>query len=85
MFADIDEQEKIIRILKDEPQFKRDLYGSLFDRGSADSYYHRQRNPHWWPKGRHGDRVTELTAAEISEYNAGYDYNERYGDKKIWD
>ena len=77
-------QERIIAILKDEPQFKRKSHGSLFDRGCADSYYHRQRTPHWCPTGRHNERVTELSAEEIAEYNAGYDYNELCGDKKDW-
>lgn len=77
-------KERIIAILKDEPQFKRERHGSLYDRGRADSYYHRQRNPHWCPVGRHNERVTELTAEEITEYHAGYDYNEQFGDKKNW-
>lgn len=65
------------------PQFDRERHGALWDRGSADSYYHRSRDPHWYPEGTgHGTRVTELTADEIAEYNAGYDYNEASGDKK---
>jgi len=26
-----------------------------------------------------------MTAEEIAEYDAGYDYNEQYGDKKNWE
>jgi hypothetical protein len=60
-------------------------HGYPFDRGSADSYYHRPRNPHYYPNGTYnGDAVTELTEAEIQAYHAGYDYNEEYGDKKDW-
>jgi hypothetical protein len=78
--------EKIVRILKDEPQFKRDRHGSLFDRGSADNYYHRGSSPHWWPEGTSiGQKITDLTTEEIAEYNAGYDYNEEFGEKKRWD
>ena len=67
------------------PQFDRKQHGGLYDRGSADSYYGRPRDPHWYPKGTYkGDKVTELTAEERAEYHAGYDYNERYGDKKDW-
>lgn len=67
------------------PQFDRERHGGLFDRGSADSYYHRSRDPHWYPEGTYkGEKVTNLTAEEIAEYNAGYDYNEEHGDKKDW-
>jgi len=67
------------------PQFDRKQHGSLYDRGSADSYYGRPRDPHYYPKGTYrGDKITQLTAEEIAEYHAGYDYNERYGDKKDW-
>jgi hypothetical protein len=77
------EQELVFNILKDSPQFKRDRHGSLWDRGSADSYYHRPRSPHWWPEGTSiGEKITDLTPAERAEYSAGYDYNEQFGDKK---
>ena len=79
------EQEKIVDALRG-PQFDRKLHGSLFDRGSADSYYGRDRSPHYYPEGTYnGPRVTDLTEEEIAAYNAGYDYNEQYGDKKSWD
>lgn len=65
------------------PQFDRKRHGGLFDRGSADSWYSRPRNPHWYPEGTgFGPRVTDLTDAEIAEYHAGYDYNEQFGGKK---
>lgn len=61
-------------------------HGGCFDRGSADSYYGRPRDPHKYPMGTgHGDKVTDLTEAELEAYHAGYDYNEEYGDKKSWD
>lgn len=63
-------------------------HGSPFDRGSADSYYHRGAKPHWYPEGTgHGEAITEerMSAAEIEAYYAGYDYNEMFGDKKSWD
>ena len=60
-------------------------HGSCFDRGSADSYYHRPREPHYWPEGTgHGTKVTELTVEQLEAYHAGYDWNEQYGDKKDW-
>jgi hypothetical protein len=82
---DKSEQEAIVQALRG-PQFDRKMHGGLFDRGSADSYYGRPRDPHYWPEGTgHGVKVTQLNAAEVEEYHAGYDYNERYGDKKSWD
>ncbi len=61
-------------------------HGSPFDRGSADSYYGRPRQPHYYPEGTYkGERVTDLTPAEVQAYLAGYQYNEQFGDKKSWD
>ena len=60
-------------------------HGNAFDRGSADSYYGRPRNPHkGGVGGNSGERVAELTPSEVEAYHAGYDYNEQYGDKKDW-
>ncbi len=63
-------------------------HGGPFDRGSADSYYRRGAKPHYYPgdTGR-GEPITEerMTKEEIEAYYAGYDWNERYGDKKNWD
>lgn len=84
MLYDQSEEQAVINALKG-PQFIRSQHGSLFDRGSADSYYGRGPDPHWWPEGtRHGDKITDLTPEERAEYMAGYAYNERYGDKKDW-
>ena len=60
-------------------------HGGAFDRGSADSYYHRPRKPHYYVGGTATSELVEvLTAEEVEAYNAGYDYNEEYGDKKDW-
>ena len=61
-------------------------HGNAFDRGSADSWYGRVRNPHkGGVGGMSGPRVTELTADEMEAYHAGYDYNEQFGGKKDYD
>jgi hypothetical protein len=77
------EQERVVRALKGW-QFQRKNHGSLYDRGSADSYYGRPRNPHYGGVGGDsGPRVDQgLSIDEIKEYYAGYEYNERFGDKK---
>jgi hypothetical protein len=78
------EQERLVKILKGW-QFDRKQHGCLFDRGSADSYYGRPRSPHYGGVGGDsGKRVEQLTAEERAEYLAGYEYNERCGDKKDW-
>jgi len=60
-------------------------HGSFFDRGAADSYYHRGRDPHrGGVGGGSGPRIEATEPEEIHAYNAGYDYNEEYGDKKDW-
>ena len=60
-------------------------HGGAYDRGSADSYYHRPRNPHKYPLGTYnGNPVTDLAPEEVAAYHAGYDWNEQFGDKKDW-
>lgn len=75
-----------------QPQeFEGNLYdqrhGGPFDRGAADSYYSRPFNPHFFQGDTYSSPKVELadmTAAEITAYTAGYNYNERFGDKKDW-
>ena len=66
-------------------------YGSPFDRGGADSYYHRPRKPHKVVSATDEDTgyqffetITDLTPEEVEAYQAGYDENEELGDKKDW-
>jgi hypothetical protein len=63
-------------------------HGGPFDRGSADSYYGRGEQPHYYV----GDSITthrieksEMTKRELLEYHAGYEYNETINmDWKDW-
>jgi hypothetical protein len=85
MYRELTEKERVLNALKG-PQFDRKLHGSLYDRGMADSYYGRIESPHYGGIGGSTlPHTTELTADERAEYLAGYEYNERYGDKKSWD
>ena len=59
-------------------------HGSPYDRGSADRYYGRDFDPHYWPHGTgHGKRVElrDMTPDEIIEYTKGYQEEE---DRKVW-
>jgi hypothetical protein len=61
-------------------------HGSPWDRGSADSYYHRPRDPHYFPYGTYnGTPEKNLTPEQVRAYLAGYAWNEAHGDKKNWD
>ena len=63
-------------------------HGGPFDRGSADSYYGRGRNPHYYVGGTGmSDRVEQdqMTAEEIEAYTAGFKWNEKFGDKKDYE
>ena len=76
------EQERIIKILKGW-QFDRKQHGCLYDRGSADSYYGRSRDPPYGGVGGDsGPRVDQLNDEEVAEYHRGYTYNELYGGRK---
>lgn len=62
-------------------------HGGPYDRGSADSYYGRGFNPHYFE----GDtavtprvEMAQMTADEITAYTAGFNDNEQFGDKKDW-
>jgi len=60
-------------------------HGGPFDRGMADSYYHRRGEPHYFEGGTNRSPKIEecdMTQEQIEEYHAGYDYNEKFGDKK---
>lgn len=60
-------------------------HGSPFDRGSADSWFGKARDPHWYPKGTFvGERipVERMTDDQIEAYHAGYDENEQFGSKE---
>ncbi len=62
-------------------------HGGPFDRGSADSYYHRGVRPHYFMKDTYSsEEITEdkMTKEEIANYMAGYEWNEKFGDKKDW-
>ena len=78
-------EEQVMQALKGW-QFVRGNHGCLFDRGSADSYYSRGRDPHYGGVGGDSGRRVSVTDAEsVAEYMAGYDWNEQHGDKKSWD
>ena len=60
-------------------------HGGPYDRGSADSYYGRGFNPHYYTGDTYNsERVEDLTAEEIEAYKAGYDDNEEDGNFKDW-
>jgi hypothetical protein len=63
-------------------------HGGPFDRGSADSWYSREREPHYYV----GDtgmstrlEEVDMSPKEVVDYNAGYDHNEQSGGKKSYD
>ena len=49
-------------------------HGSPYDRGAADSWYYRSRNPHWIDHKNGGNRFKQdqMTPKEIAEYHASY-------------
>lgn len=57
-------------------------HGGPYDRGSADSYYRRPYDPHYYPAGTYnGERIgrDKMTPAEIEAYKTGWDENEKSG------
>ena len=63
-------------------------HGGPFDRGTCDSWYSRGYNPHYFLGDSYNSEMVEMekmTTQEIDEYTAGYEWNEKFGDKKSWD
>ena len=56
-------------------------HGSPFDRGSADSWYRRQPEPHYMIDGARSERA-DMTAEQIAEYKAGFLDNEKRIDSR---
>ena len=76
-----EEQKAVVRALRGW-QFIRGTHGCLYDRGSADSYYGRQRDPHYGGVGgTSGSRVDVSDKTSVAEYLAGYEHNEQAGIK----
>ena len=62
-------------------------HGGPYDRGSADSYYGRGSDPHFYMGSTYqSERIemADMTVEEIEAYHAGYDDNEESGNKKEW-
>lgn len=62
-----------------------EVHGGPWDRGGADAYYDRPKDPHWYPNGSYNGRripESEMTAEEIEAYHYGYDNNQ--AGKKDW-
>jgi hypothetical protein len=59
-------------------------HGGPYDRGSADCYYRRDFDPHWYPEGTgNGPRIKiEEGTLEYEAYRAGYHDQADSGDFK---
>ena len=63
-------------------------HGGPWDRGSADAYYQRAFNPHYYVGATYSSpRVDRknMTEGEIAAYTAGYHEQEASGEFKQWD
>ena len=62
-------------------------HGGPYDRGSADSYYRRGRNPHYFVGATYSSpeiTADKMSKEEIEAYYAGYNDNEKDGNFKDW-
>jgi len=67
------------------PPFTR--HGGAYDRGSADAYYGRPREPHYYTGASYNSirlDAEDMSAEEVAAYNQGYDDQVRSGDRKDW-
>ena len=73
--------------IDDEIDLKdRSRHGGPYDRGSADSYYGRPIDPHYWPNGTgHGFYIPLKEGDEgYDAYMDGYRENTESGNFKNW-
>ncbi len=67
----------------DEKHAAHMYHGGPWDRGAADAYYHRDKDPHKYPAGTYnGERVKLTDPSELAAYHHGYDTTT---DRKQWD
>lgn len=61
-------------------------HGGAYDRGAADSYYHRPARPHYFVGDTYQSEeiLAQPGTPEWEAYMAGYEHNEQFGDKKDW-
>ena len=60
-------------------------HGGPFDRGTADSHYGREYNPHYFVGDTYNSPridLAQMTAAEITAYTAGFNINQQAQDFK---
>jgi hypothetical protein len=60
-------------------------HGGPYDRGTADAWYGREFNPHYFVGDTYNSpkiEMAQMTAAEITAYTVGYANNETDGNKK---
>jgi hypothetical protein len=60
-------------------------HGGPFDRGTADSHYGREFNPHYFVGDTYNSpriELAQMTAAEITAYAAGFNINQQARDFK---
>lgn len=62
-------------------------HGGPWDRGSADAYYKRMYNPHYYKDGTYMSEKVEfgdMSEDEIAAYADGYAWQQASGDFKDW-
>ena len=70
--------------MKKEQTKYDERHGGPYDRGSADAWYGRKRNPHYFNGGTGMMiyAITDLTDHQRDAYNAGFDEQVASGDFK---
>jgi hypothetical protein len=61
-------------------------HGGPYDRGSADAWYRRQFNPHYYSGNTYSSEMIKIEPGtlEYEAYVAGWNYQHSLGDYKDW-
>ena len=74
-------------LIEQHQQLYSQRHGGPYDRGTADSYYRRGFNPHYFVGDSYNSTrldLVDMSANEIAAYSAGYGDNELLGNWKDW-
>jgi hypothetical protein len=74
-------------VIQDTPVQYDQRHGGPWDRGSADNYYGRAFEPHYFLGDTYSsERIgrSQMTPDQLDAYSAGWEYNARWGDRKDW-
>ena len=80
-------EKEILKAFDRAAELYDERHGGAYDRGSADYYYGRGRQPHLFTGDTYNSSkvlAENMSELDVDAYNAGYDAAKACGDRKEW-